>query len=177
MKLSKTLKKKIFLGLLAAVPAIASGLISNCQARYEARQEAAAAERDAKAQAAEQSQAVLEGHKPAIAEIHKILTEGHLWAENTDNEIRELMDEVAYLKADVLYCKAYIQFDSRGRYHPDPSPDPAMSSEPAITYEPPAPAKPIAKLPSTVQQAQQYVKARKEQKCSLGDPLCGAAAL
>lgn len=177
MKLSETLKKKLVLGLVATIPAIASGLISNCQARYEARQEAAAAERDAKTQAAEQAQAVIEGHKPAIVEIHKILTEGHLWAEDTDNELKELMDEVAYLKADVLYCKAYIQFDSRGRYNPEPDPTAIVSSEVPMTYEPPTPARPMAKLPDTVQKAQQYTKARKEQRCPPGDPLCGSAVL
>lgn len=171
MKKIEDLKKKALYAALALVPAIASGIASNLQARAEARAEASKIEKKALAE----STAALDGNKPAIAELQRIQRVGSEWAADTDGELRELMDEVAYLKADMLYCKAYIQFDSRGRYEYD-EPEHAHAEE-STAYNPPPPSKPEARMPDNVQQAQQYMKARKEMKCGPGDPLCGAAGL
>lgn len=171
MKKIEDLKKKALYAALALVPAIASGIASNLQANSESKSLTEEAEKKATAEAT----AALVGNKPAIAELQRIQAMGGEWAIDTEDDIQELMQEMAYLKADMLYCKAYVQFDSRGRYEYN---EPEIEHYPEPTsYEPPPPSKPEAKMPENVQQAQQYMKARKDMGCDPGDPLCGAADL
>lgn len=178
MKKIEDLKKKALYGVLAIIPAVASGVASNYQAKAESKAAARAKSTEVEKKSEENSNAAVKSYEPIIAEIHDILDAAHDWAEDTDEDLEGLIKEMASLREDVQYCKAYVDFDSRGRYVPSRMPS-SLMGDPADEKEdeaPPAP-KPMAKVPTTVQKAKQYIKARKEQKCAPGDPLCGAAAL
>lgn len=170
MKKIEDLKKKALYAALALVPAIASGIASNLQARADAREKAEKVEK----KAAIESEAVIKSSEPIIAEIHEILDMSAEWAEGVGHDIQDMDSELAQLRADVMYCKAYIEFDSRGRSFDRPA---AVVEQPDFEYHAPTPVKPKAKLPDNVKEAQQYIKARKEQRCSPGDPLCGSDSL
>ena len=168
MKKIEDLKKKALYAALALVPALVSGILANLEAKAVARANSSKVEK----KAAVDSTSVLEGYKPVIDEIQSILEEAGAWAEDTDQDIDEMKSLIDQLREDVLYCKAYVDFDSHGRHF---EPNISIEAEfPDYEYEPPAPAKPTAKIPDSVQQAQQYIKARKAMKCLPDDPLCGA---
>ena len=112
MTLSDKAKSNITLALIAIVPATLSGVLSFCQSTMEMRSKAA----DTKEHADETSEAVLEGTAPAIEELQGLVIGLQEWSADTAGELIELKDKVAELKEDAQFCKAYIQFASRGRY-------------------------------------------------------------
>jgi len=166
-------KKKILLAVIAIVPAMISGVLSNCQARYEAKLK----DQRVAIKAEENSNAVLEGYKPAIAELQKILKQSRIWSSKADEELKKLQEDVKSLREGVAYCRAYVQFDSRGRYHYETEPEEPDNPISVLWNNPPVANRPKAKLPDNVKKAKIYVDARQQMKCDPADPLCGISAL
>jgi len=170
MKTNEDLKKKALTAVLLLVPAIVSGVLANMEAKSSAAEDTSAVEK----KAAVDSTTVLKSYKPIIDEIQAILGEAGEWAEDTDKDLDEMSEIIEELRADVLYCKAYVEFDSRNGHGRAFRHKPMVAAAKAeFEYEAPAPSKPKARLPDTMQQAQQYIKNRRDQKCEPGDPLCG----
>ena len=169
-------KKKVLLALIAIVPATVSGVLSNCQARYEARAKAKSAETNSVG-------TTLESLKPAIKELQDIQKKNSEWARGINKDHHKMDAHVDQLRKDVEYCKAYIDFATRGKYKEKyvPAYDPVASAieivDDVMGDRPPPAPRTKARLPSNAKQAKAYQGARVQMKCAPGDPLCGAAAL
>jgi hypothetical protein len=147
--MSEKRKHAILLALIAIVPPTVSGLLSHCQSAVEARAKAKSAKQSAETHADETSEALLDEVNLAIEELQAAVTASQEWAEATTTEVKKLNAKAEELDKATTFCKAYIQFDSRGRYRPptETSAGAGKPSAPEMRHP-----KPSIKLPDNIEQ-------------------------
>lgn len=163
------LKRNALIALLAIVPATTSGILSYIESRSVAREQARGS-----------TETTLTSVTPAITELQKIVTNMQTDHAAIITESNKLRAAVLSMSKDVQYCKAYVMFDSRGRYKPNGSlvtPAAVARLEESPGPHPHTLDKPKAQIPDTAKKAEQYKDARTFLKCEPGDPLCGSSAL
>lgn len=133
--------------------------------------------KDRAADAKRKSEAGYETLAPAIKELQEILHDGQEWAEETDNELHDLIKENRGLEARVIRLEAYIEMLSQRRNlpaaPPKPAPVPDVMAELPFHKKKHTAKKPARPVPQEIDDAAQYQQQRIQKHCPPGDPLCG----
>jgi hypothetical protein len=116
---------------------------------------------------------------PAIVEIQGILSEATAWADDTDDELRELEADRDSMDERLIRCEAYIDILSSRRNFPSAPARPDVMASITPESQPTPDEHPVQqtaqyKMPKNIKNAKRKVEARKKAGCLPGDPLCGA---
>jgi hypothetical protein len=115
---------------------------------------------------------------PAIVEIQEILSEATAWADDTDDELHEMIADHDSMERRLTRCETYIEVLSLRSGNPR-APAPVEDSLVSLMVperepdDPPVQQTAKYKLPKNMSAAKKKVDARKKAGCAPGDPLCG----